>query len=97
MSERLVPARWYYVSGAAWTTPQGPDDGGVCVATRASAAPIHGAEKDRNMRLAARAPEMYHAIQELVSAMDERGHMYIDEGAWDDFASLAEQIRKEVG
>jgi len=54
---------WHYVTGAVWTTPQGPDDGGQCIATRASASRISPTEKDAALRLCAAAPEMFEALK----------------------------------
>lgn len=70
-----TPGPWYYTSGAVWTTPQGPDDGGECIATRASKADIAPWEKDRNMRLAAAAPEMLEALKVLVDQAETNNQM----------------------
>lgn len=66
MNAKYTPGPWFYVTGAAWTTPQGPDDGGYCIATRASAAPINPSEKDANLRLIAEAPAMVEALRALI-------------------------------
>jgi hypothetical protein len=69
-----TPGPWHYVTGAVWTTPGGPDDGGVCIATRASlndrtrAEPILPTQKDANMRLCAVAPDLLAALRGLVAA-----------------------------
>ena len=65
MSTKHTPGPWYYVTGAAWTTPSGPDDGGACVAMRASNAPISPCQRDANLRLIAAAPELLDALEEL--------------------------------
>lgn len=71
-----TPGPWYYVTGAVWTTPGGPDDGGACIAMRASlndrtrAEPILPTQKDRNLRLCAEAPAMYAMIRELIGCAD---------------------------
>lgn len=59
-----TPEPWVYDSGAVWAKG-GPDTGGVCVATRASAAPIPPTEKDANMRLCAGSPKAL-ALAELI-------------------------------
>lgn len=60
---RHTPGPWHYVYGAAWTTPDGPDDGGQCVAQRASASVILPVERDANMRLCAAAPDLLDALR----------------------------------
>lgn len=70
MRREPTPGPWFYVYGAVWTTPDGPEDGGVCVATRASAAPIEPTTKDANMALCALAPELLAALIGLVSMID---------------------------
>ncbi len=68
-----TPGPWHYVYGAVWSTPNGPEDGGVCVATRASAAPIEPSVKYRNMRLCAAAPDLLDAIEEAIETMRDAG------------------------
>ncbi len=65
-NSKHTPGPWYYVTGAAWTTPQGPDDGGQCVATRASAATIDPSQKDANLRLCASAPDLLAALEQAL-------------------------------
>lgn len=59
-----TPGPWYYTSGAVWTTPEGPDDGGQCIATRASKAELPPTEKDANMHLCSFAPCMETLLRE---------------------------------
>lgn len=73
-----TPGPWYYVYGAVWTTPGGPEDGGVCVATRASNAPIDPCEKDANMRLCAKAQQMREALEHIAQTA---GHQYSTKAA----------------
>jgi hypothetical protein len=56
---------WHYVYGAVWTTPLGPEDGGQCVAVRASKSNLEPTEKDAALRLMAAAPELLAALQAL--------------------------------
>ena len=60
---------WHYVTGAVWTTPQGPDDGGQCIATRASASRISPTEKDAALRLCAAAPDLLETLRALLWSM----------------------------
>lgn len=62
----MTKGPWYYVTGAVWTTPQGPDDGGECVAMRASRSNILPTDRDDNLRLCASAQELL----QLLSAID---------------------------
>jgi len=80
----------YYVTGAVWTTPNGPDDGGACIAQRANTAPsrdaaerIHACEKDANLRLCAAAPDMLAALQRLqnMTNRDDFDALSVIEGA----------------
>jgi hypothetical protein len=57
---------WHYVYGAVWTTPLGPEDGGQCVAVRASKSNLEPTEKDAALRLMAAAPDMLAALQSVV-------------------------------
>jgi hypothetical protein len=65
-----TPGPWYYCYGAVWTTPNGPEDGGRCVATRASNAPIEPTERDANMRLCSKAQAMREALEAIIGARD---------------------------
>lgn len=67
-----TPGPWHYVYGGVWTTPEGPDDGGVCVAQRANAN-IEPTIKDRNMRLCAAAPDLLDALEAAIALMVEHG------------------------
>jgi hypothetical protein len=58
---------WHYVYGAVWTTPHGPEDGGQCVAVRASKSNLEPTEKDAALRLMAAAPDLFAALQELLA------------------------------
>jgi hypothetical protein len=64
-NDSYTPSPWYYVTGAVWTTPEGPDDGGECIAMRASAANIQPTTRDANLRLCSAAPEMLEALKGL--------------------------------
>ena len=57
---------WHYVYGAVWTTPLGPEDGGQCVAVRASKSNLEPTEKDAALRLMAAAPDLLTALQSVV-------------------------------
>jgi hypothetical protein len=57
---------WHYVYGAVWTTPLGPEDGGQCVAVRASKSNLEPTEKDAALRLMAAAPDLLAALQSVV-------------------------------
>lgn len=57
------PVPWHYVSGAVWTTPNGPDDGGQCIAMRASASFIWPTVRDANLRLCSAAPDLFDALE----------------------------------
>lgn len=78
MSEpKHTPGPWYYVTGAVWTTPNGPDDGGACIAQRTNYQIIQPCERDANMRLCSRAPSLLaenerlrEALRGVVSAYD---------------------------
>jgi hypothetical protein len=59
--------KWHYVYGAVWTTPLGPEDGGQCVAVRASKSNLEPTEKDAALRLMAAAPDLLAALQELLA------------------------------
>lgn len=56
---------WHYVYGAVWTTPDGPEDGGECVAMRASKSNLEPTEKDAALRLMAEAPAMLGLLQRV--------------------------------
>src|ERR1700746_2770536 len=58
-----TPGPWYYVSGAVWTTPYGPDDLGDCIAQRASNSRIFPTQRDANMRLCAAAPKLLATLE----------------------------------
>lgn len=58
-----TPGEWYCVYGAVWTTPDGPEDGGQCVAMRASNSAINPCERDANMKLCAAAPDLLAACE----------------------------------
>lgn len=63
-----TPAPWFVVSGGVWTTPNGPDDGGKCVAIRASGeTKISPTEKDSNMHVIAAAPDALELCRALVA------------------------------
>jgi hypothetical protein len=62
--------KWHYVYGAVWTTPAGPEDGGQCVAVRASKSNLEPTEKDAALRLMAAAPDLLEALQKLIGAID---------------------------
>ncbi len=68
-----TPGPWHYLYGAVWTTPNGPEDGGHCIATRASASALEPTAKDRNMRLCAAAPELLEALERSIDLMVEHG------------------------
>lgn len=75
-----TPGPWYYVTGAVWTKPNGPDDvDGQCIAARASLAHIEPSEKDRNMQLIAQAPAMA-AILARILAASESGNIGLING-----------------
>jgi hypothetical protein len=57
---------WHYVYGAVWNTPLGPEDGGQCVAMRASKSNLEPIEKDAALRLMAAAPDLLAALQSVV-------------------------------
>lgn len=69
----FTPGPWYLAYGAVWNTPNGPDDGGRCVAMRASAEGIEPTVKDQNMRLCAAAPDLLDALSEAIDTMQEHG------------------------
>jgi hypothetical protein len=56
---------WHYVYGAVRTTPDGPEDGGQCVAVRASNSNLEPTEKDAALRLMAEAPAMRGLLQRV--------------------------------
>lgn len=56
---------WHYVYGAVWTTPGGPEDGGQCVAMRASKSDVEPTEKDAALRLMAEAPAMLALLRRI--------------------------------
>lgn len=58
-----TPGPWFYVYGAVWTTPDGPEDGGQCIAQRAGEAKIKPYVRDANLRLASMAPALVDALQ----------------------------------
>jgi hypothetical protein len=60
----------HYVYGSVWTTPLGPEDGGQCVAVRASKSNLEPTEKDAALRLMAAAPDLLAALQKLIGAID---------------------------
>jgi hypothetical protein len=62
--------KWHYVYGAVWTTPLGPEDGGQCVAARASKSNLEPTEKDAALRLMAAAPDMLAALQFAVGRVE---------------------------
>jgi hypothetical protein len=64
--------KWHYVYGAVWTTPLGPEDGGQCVAVRASKSNLEPTEKDAALRLMAAAPDLLAALQNLITAEENR-------------------------
>jgi hypothetical protein len=64
--------KWHYVYGAVWTTPLGPEDGGQCVAMHASKSNLEPTEKDAALQLAAQAPDLRDALQNLVTAIANR-------------------------
>lgn len=66
MTLNHTPGPWYYVYGAAWTAPDGPDNNGSCVAVRALARDIPPVERDANMRLCAAAPDLLSALIALL-------------------------------
>ena len=68
-----VPDPWHYVCGAVWTTQDGPEDGGACVALRASNSDLAPHDRDRALRLAAQAPAMAYALRELLAEHDADG------------------------
>ena len=53
----------HYVYGSVWTTPLGPEDGGQCVAVRASKSNLEPTEKDAALRLMAAAPDLLAALK----------------------------------
>jgi hypothetical protein len=55
--------KYHYVYGAVWTTPLGPEDGGQCVAVRASKSNLEPTEKDAALRMMAAAPDMLAALK----------------------------------
>lgn len=83
---KATPAPWYYVTGAVWTTPQGPDDGGKCIAMRGSTKPtepdLSPTAKDRNMRLCAKAPELRDALRALAATARTFRNVPKDEQEW---------------
>jgi hypothetical protein len=64
---------WHYVYGAVWTTPLGPEDGGQCVAVRASKSNLEPTEKDAALRLMAAAPDLMAALQSLLHQVEYMG------------------------
>jgi hypothetical protein len=62
--------KWHYVYGAVWTTPLGPEDGGQCVAVRASKSNLEPTEKDAALRLMAEAPNLLEVLQVAVSRVE---------------------------
>jgi len=84
-----TPGPWHYVSGAVWTTPAGPDDGGQCVATRKSESTISPTQKDSNMRLCAEAPALLAALVRLVSVARDVETGYMDAAIWNAEATIA--------
>jgi hypothetical protein len=82
--------RWYYVTGAVWTTPEGPDDGGECVAMRASNSNILPTERDKNLRLCSAAPQLLEALRDLTASCKNWAPT-IDRSRADAAIRLAEQ------
>jgi len=72
--------KWHYVYGAVWTTPLGPEDGGQCVAVRASKSNLEPTEKDAALRLMAEAPDLLIAAQQALYLLTSHGitHPSID-------------------
>lgn len=72
------PGPWHYCYGSVWTTPNGPEDGGQCIAQRASASTIDPSIKDRSLRLCAAAPDLLAACEAALLREDiadsELGH-----------------------
>lgn len=63
MTAAHTPLPWHYVYGAVWTTPDGPEDGGACIATRHSDAPILPWVRDANLAYIVRACNAYPALE----------------------------------
>lgn len=67
MSEfKGTPGPWFYAYGSTWTTPDGPDDGGIKIggADRNEDRTMP-TERDANERLRAAAPELLRALCDL--------------------------------
>lgn len=92
-----TPGPWYYVTGAVWTTPQGPDDGGKCIAMRGSTGPtvpdLSPTAKDRNMRLCAKAPELRDKLEHALEYVRAYA-LGFDEPEGGDCWRLVRSVRK---
>ena len=76
MAQKHTPGPWHYYSGSVWTTPEGAEDGGVCIARRDFTFPIPGWERDGNLKLCAAAPDLAEALADLVEyARDVAAHL----------------------
>lgn len=93
MKTEHTPGPWYYVSGAAWTTPGGPDDGGQCVAMRASKADIAPWVKDRNLQLAAAAPALLEALERAQVILRGAGPLFKGSATDREFSALIKSAR----
>jgi len=69
MEVKHTQGPWYCVSGSVWTTPQGPDDGGISIGgPDRSEGRTRPCERDANARLMALAPEMLAVLRGLFHA-----------------------------
>lgn len=81
---------WYFTAGDIWTTPDGPDDGGIQIGgpdrDEDETSPT---ERDANGRLMAAAPELLETVRMLAG--------YIaDTAALGDEMSVREFLRRNV-
>ena len=70
MTAHRTAGPWYYVSGAVWNTPNGPDDNGACVALRDSGSIIPPWQRDLNLRAIAELPALIDAARNMLAAFD---------------------------
>jgi hypothetical protein len=89
---------WHYVYGAVWTTPLGPEDGGQCVAVRASKSNLEPTEKDAALRLMAAAPDLLAELQFAVSRVElanAKGNPILSAWLTDARAAIARATSKD--
>lgn len=85
-----TPGPWHYRYGAVWTTPDGPEDGGQCIAQRAGH-DIPPVTKDANLRLCSAAPDL---LMQLKAAENWLNELDYDDGVAGLLADMRVAIAK---